>query len=116
MTTDSYGGLSTRYVFHNLSTWFPTLNHKDEYGNIILDTTVGHFLYSLTGLGDIAPNYRGDFEAEWNGTDKSLTGTSNMYWIWTSAVGGELNSSYAYSTDLKNFQATLRTIQLIKAD
>ena len=41
MTTDSYGGLSTRYVFHNLSTWFPTLNHKDEYGNIDMnDSTI----------------------------------------------------------------------------
>tara|TARA_R110000824_G_scaffold218659_1_gene405382 strand:+ start:393 stop:1073 length:681 start_codon:yes stop_codon:yes gene_type:complete len=46
MTTDSYGGLSTRYVFHNLSTWFPALIHKDEYGNIDMDD-------STLRIGDI---------------------------------------------------------------
>lgn len=31
---DSYGGLSTRYVYHNIDEILSELSHKDEYGNL----------------------------------------------------------------------------------
>ena len=31
---DNYGGLSTRYVYHNIDTVFSELSHRDEYGNL----------------------------------------------------------------------------------
>jgi|LUML01.1.fsa_nt_gb ubiquinone/menaquinone biosynthesis C-methylase UbiE len=31
---DNYGGLSTRYVYHNIDEILGTLSHKDEFGNL----------------------------------------------------------------------------------